>query len=343
MSSVLSAPASRKALPRIGFLGTGRIGLMRMHSLLEQGIIEPAIVSDPSAEMLGAAQELVPQAVSVSSLGEMLEHDLDGIVIATPSALHAEQAIQALERGVAVFCQKPLGRTASEVEAVINAAQAADRLLGLDLSYRYTGGMEQLRSAVRSGALGDVFAADLVFHNAYGPDKPWFFDKALSGGGCVMDLGVHLVDLALWTLDFPEVTAVTGHLFSKGAPIARDSPIVEDFATATMTLASGAVVRIACSWNLHAGRDAVIGADFYGPQGGASFCNVDGSFMDFNAWHHTGTRSVPLADPPDDWSGRAIGAWAKRLGENPRFDASAHQFGVVADVLDRIYARQEAQ
>jgi predicted dehydrogenase len=48
-----------------------------------------------------------------------------------------------------------------------------------------------------------VFAVDLVFHNAYGPDKPWFYDPELSGGGCVMDLGVHLVDLALWSLDFP--------------------------------------------------------------------------------------------------------------------------------------------
>lgn len=343
MRSVSGALASPKALPRIGFLGTGRIGLMRMQSLLEEGIVEPAIVSDPSDEMLGAAQQLVPQAVSAASLDEMLERDLDGIVIATPSALHAEQAIRALERGVAVFCQKPLGRTAGEVETVINAAQAADRLLGLDLSYRYTAGMEQIRSVVRSGALGDVFAADLVFHNAYGPDKPWFFDKALSGGGCVMDLGVHLVDLALWTLDFPEVTTVTGHLFSKGAPIARDSATVEDFAIATMTLATGAVVRIACSWHLHAGRDAVIGAEFYGPRGGASFSNVGGSFLDFNARHHTGTRSVSLADPPDNWSGRAISAWAKQLGENPGFDASARQFGVVADVLDRIYMRQEVR
>jgi predicted dehydrogenase len=62
---------------------------------------------------------------------------------------------------------------------------------------------------MRSGELGRVFAVDLVFHNAYGPDKPWFYDPELAGGGCVMDLGVHLVDLALWSLDFPGVTAVT--------------------------------------------------------------------------------------------------------------------------------------
>ena len=337
MSSVTSKAQS--ALPRIGFLGTGRIGQIRMHSLLDEALVEPVVISDPSPEMTEAAHQLAPQAALAASLDEMLELDLDGIVIATPSALHAEQSIRALERGLAVFCQKPLGRTKAEVSAVIDAARAADRLLGLDLSYRYTEGMQQIRSLVQSGALGQVFAADLAFHNAYGPDKPWFFDKALSGGGCVMDLGVHLVDLALWTLDFPEVDTVTGHLFSCGAPIARDSDTVEDFATATITLATGAVVRITCSWHLHAGRDAVIGADFYGTQGGASFSNVGGSFFDFAARHHTRTQSVSLAEPPDAWSGRAIVHWAASLAQGGRFDESATEFGVVADVLDRIYAR----
>ena len=67
-------------------------------------------------------------------------------------------------------------------------------------------------------ALGRTYAVDLVFHNAYGPDKAWFYDPALSGGGCVMDLGVHLVDLALWALDFPAVTKVSS-TFVAGWPV----------------------------------------------------------------------------------------------------------------------------
>jgi predicted dehydrogenase len=339
MSTQMPLPEPRIRPPRVGFLGTGRIGLIRMQSLLEQGLVEPAVISDPVPEMLGAAARLAPQAALAKSLEELLEFDLDGVVIATPSALHATQTIQALECGVAVFCQKPLGRTHAEVAAVVDAAQAADRALGVDLSYRCTGGMQHIRSLVRSGELGEVFAADLVFHNAYGPDKPWFFDKALSGGGCVMDLGVHLVDLALWTLDFPEVTTVTSHLFSGGRPIARDGDTVEDFATATLGLATGTVVRISCSWHLHAGRDAVIGADFYGTKGGASLANVAGSFLDFAAYRHAGTATSTLADPPDAWPGRAVAEWVSRLSEGGRYDPSARQFAVVADVLDRIYAR----
>ncbi|MFY0581591.1 Gfo/Idh/MocA family protein [Cystobacter fuscus] len=127
----------------------------------------------------------------MDSLEALLDLGLDGVVIATPSAFHAEQSVRALERGVAVFCQKPLGRTQEEVRRVVDAARAADRLLGVDLSYRFTTGMRRLRECIQSGALGDIHAVNLVFHNAYGPDKAWFYDPRLSGGGCVMDLGIH--------------------------------------------------------------------------------------------------------------------------------------------------------
>lgn len=337
--SALSPMTQDQAIPRVGFLGTGRIGLNRMQSLVDASLVQPVAVSDPSPAMAEAAQALAPAAAIAEGLDDLLEHDLDGVVIATPSALHAKQSIKALDQGMAVFCQKPLGRTKAEVDAVVEAARLADRVLGVDLSYRYTEGMQQIFSLVRSGALGEIFAADLVFHNAYGPDKPWFFDKVLSGGGCVMDLGVHLVDLALWVLDFPSVASVTSNLFKAGKPLPSDSAEVEDFAVATITLSTGAVVRITTSWHVHAGRHAVIAADFYGTKGGASFSNVDGSFFDFTARHNTGTESKTLASPPDDWSGRAAAAWAASLAKGGRFDPAAHEFSAVADVLDRIYSR----
>ena len=181
-----------------------------------------------------------------------------------------------------------------------------------------------------------VFAADLAFHNAYGPDKPWFYDPALSGGGCLMDLGVHLVDLALWTLDFPDVTTVSGNLLTAGEP---PGGRVEDYAVATLELATGTVVRLACSWRLHAGRDAVISAAFHGTAGGAALHNVDGSFYDFTAERYRGTAREPLATPPDEWGGRAAADWALRLAAGERFDPAAERLVDVARVLDRIYGR----
>jgi predicted dehydrogenase len=322
--------------PRIGFLGTGWIGRHRMQAILATGAVEAAVIADPSPEMAAEAQRLAPSARLVSDLDALLATGVDGVVIATPSALHAEQSMRALERGVAVFCQKPLGRTAAETQAAVDAARRADRLLAVDLSYRFTEGMRRIRDLVSTGELGRVFAADLAFHNAYGPDKPWFYDPALSGGGCLMDLGVHLVDLALWTLDFPDVTTVSGNLLTAGEPPAGR---VEDYAVATLELATGSIVRLACSWRLHAGRDAVISAAFHGTAGGAALHNVDGSFYDFTAERYRGTAREPLVTPPDEWGGRAAADWALRLAAGERFDPAAERLVDVARVLDRIYGR----
>ncbi len=264
---------------------------------------------------------------------------LDGIVIATPNALHADQAIQALRAGCAVFCQKPLGRSAAESLAVVDAARASDRLLCVDLSYRFTDAMRRIREEARQGTLGRLFSADLTFHNAYGPDKPWFYDRALSGGGCLIDLGVHLVDLALWMLDFPEVVSASGALYAKGRRLQPGDPAVEDYAVATLELEGGRTARIACSWNLHAGCDAVISAAFHGDGGGARFANVGGSFYDFRAERLQATAHESLAEPPDAWGGRAAVDWARRLARGDRFDPEAERLVQVAQVLDQIYGR----
>jgi predicted dehydrogenase len=325
--------------PRVGFLGVGWIGRHRMEAMLETGAIEAAAIAEPSDEAAAEAAKLAPGAERVDGLEALLALGLDGVVIATPSALHAEQSIAALERGAAVFCQKPLGRTAAEAQAVVDAARAADRLLAVDLSYRFTEGMGRIRELVRSGELGRVHAADLVFHNAYGPDKAWFYDRALSGGGCVMDLGVHLVDLALWAMDFPEVSRVSAHLSAGGEPLGRAPDRVEDYAVATLELAAGTVVRLACSWRLQAGQEAVISGSFYGTEGGAALHNVGGSFYDFTALRYRGTERETLSSPPEAWGGRAGADWARRLAAGERFDPEAQRLVEVAGVLDRIYGR----
>jgi predicted dehydrogenase len=310
-----------------------------MQAIIEADVADVVAIADPSPEMAAEAQKLAPDAKIVASLDDILDAQVDGVVIATPSAMHAEQSIRALSHGVAVFCQKPLGRTATETQAVIDAGRQADRLIGVDFSYRYTEGMQRIAEIVRAGELGRVFAVDLVFHNAYGPDKAWFYDPAQSGGGCVMDLGVHLVDLALWVLEFPEVTGVSSKLFAGGELLGRAPDRVEDYAIARLQLSSGAAVQLACSWRLAAGRDAIISAAFYGTDGGAALHNVEGSFYDFIAERYRGTACETLASPPDAWGGRAGVDWAKRLAAGARFSADAEKLVAVSRVLDQIYGR----
>jgi predicted dehydrogenase len=303
--------------PRLGFLGVGWIGRNRLEAIKASGVADVAAVADPAVD--GAA----------ASLDELLEQELDGVVIATPSALHAEQAIAALEGGLAVFCQKPLALDAASAQRVVDAAAAADRLLAVDFCYRFTEAARTVKALADGGELGDVYAVDLVFHNAYGPDKPWTRDPALSGGGCVIDLGIHVIDLALWTLRFPGVRRVTGVLH--GEPL-------EDYAAAQLDLEDSAV-RLACSWRLHAGRDCVFEASFYGTRGGASIRNVAGSFYDFGAERYDGTQTRRMVNPPDEWGGRAAVDWARRLGAGERFDPAARENVRVHEVLDGVYGR----
>jgi predicted dehydrogenase len=324
---------------RLGFLGVGWIGRHRLEAVAASGVAEIAAMADPSDADLEAARALAPNAAIHRSVEALLEEQLDGIVIATPSALHADQAVAALERGLAVFCQKPLGRTAGEVEQMVAAAASADRLLGADFSYRTLDGVRRIRELVERGALGRVFALDLVFHNAYGPDKEWFYDRARSGGGCVMDLGVHLADLALWLLRWPEVCLVGSRLYAGGELLGPEDDRVEDYAVATLDLAGGTVVRLACSWRLSAGKEAVIEAGVHGTEGGAFLRNVNGSFYDFMAEHCVGTRRELLAEPPDPWGGRAVVWWAERLAAGARFDPAAWHYLDSARVVDAIYGR----
>jgi predicted dehydrogenase len=300
--------------PQLGFLGVGWIGRSRLDAIARSGAATVAAIADPGVE--GA----------LPSLDALLGEELDGVVIASPSALHAEQALAVLERGLPVFCQKPLALDAASTRAVVDAARRADVLLGVDLSYRHTAAARAVLEAAAS--IGEPVAAELVFHNAYGPDKAWFYEPELSGGGCLLDLGVHLIDLALALLPGPpRVLARSLH----GSP-------VEDLAVAQLEI-GGVPVRLACSWRLHAGRECVIEATVYGTEGGVSLRNVDGSFYDLVAERYDGTETTVLAAPPDDWPGRAAVEWAQRVAEGERFDPAAERLVAVAETIDAIYGR----
>jgi predicted dehydrogenase len=318
-------------LPRLGFLGVGWIGRHRMESLARAGLAQVAAVADPQAEALEAAAELAPQAVRASSLEELLEHELDGVVIATPSALHADQVVAALERGLAVFCQKPLARNREETRRVLGAARAADRLLGVDLSYRHVEALRVAQALAADGEIGDVHSLDLAFHNAYGPDKPWFTDAELAGGGCLIDLGTHLVDLALWFTGASEYEVETARTLS------LHGHAVEDQASAELTLALDQRARLACSWFQPAGGECAFECTAWGSEGAVCVRNVGGSFYDFRAELWRGTAVEALVEPPDAWGGRAIGAWAQRLAGDAGYDRAADELELLAQVIDDVY------
>jgi predicted dehydrogenase len=196
--------------------------------------------------------------------------------------------------------------------------------------------MGELRRRIGAGMLGEITAIDLEFHNAYGPDKQWCFDKRLAGGGCMLDLGVHLLDLALWLQEGATLELLDAHRFAQGRIAQRDE--IEDQAYAELRQSNGAVVRLACSWHAQIGCDAVIEMRMLGSKGGALWRNVGGSFYDFELFACRGAQRETLARGPDEWGPRALAAWAHRLAQDRSFDAGAVEFARSAELIDAIYA-----
>jgi predicted dehydrogenase len=115
---------------------------------------------------------------------------------------------------------------------------------------------------------------------------------------------------------------------------------LEDHALAQLQFDSGTTARLACSWNLPAGCDAVIEATFYGTQGSASLRNVRGSFYDFTAEHCVGTGRRVIASDDAAWGGRTACNWIRNLGDGRGFDPAAGRLRDVSELVDRIYGRE---
>lgn len=324
--------------PRLAFVGVGWIGRARMESVVRAGAADAAAVVDLDEELAAKAAAEVECDRVGTSLAAALTQPCDGVVLATPSALHAEQALEVLDRGLPVFCQKPLARTTAETTAIVEAARRNDLLLGVDLSYRHVEAFAAARAAIAAGELGRPYALELTFHNAYGPDKGWALDPALSGGGCVIDLGTHLVDLALQVFE-DEPVAVNSALFARGERLPAGSGRVEDHAVAQLDFGDGRVARLACSWFMASGRDAVIEAHVHGTEGGVAVRNLGGSFYDFIGERYRDGSVEVLAMPPDDWGGRALLAWARALRNGGGFDPEVESSIRIARVIDAIYGR----
>ncbi len=323
----------------LGFLGVGWIGKSRMEAIANAELATIKAMADTSEDNLRTAVKSLANVYQCNTLEDLLQQDLDGVVIATPSALHALQSIQVLQSDKAVFCQKPLGRTAEEAANIVDLAREKNKLLGVDFSYRHTC-YRHVHDLIQSGELGEIYAMELVFHNAYGPDKPWFYNPELAGGGCLIDLGVHLIDLALWSLDFPELQVDCSQLFSQGQRLPKLAEnTVEDYATANLSINDGPVINISCSWNLPAGKEAEIQVNVYGTKAGAGFRNINGSFYDFEALKFNGTQAEVLFTGKDDWGGRAAVAWVEKLADGMGYDPEIESAVEVAKIIDKVYGR----
>ena len=275
---------------RAGIIGCGGIAQEgHIPGLLAAGVDVGAVCDANEARAQEVGERFGVASVYADYVELLARPDLDLVTIGLPNALHASVAVAALEAGKHVLCEKPMSIDSGGAEAMVAAARASGRLLSVNQHMRFDRTALALRDVVASGVLGDVYLVDvrMTRQNGIPGFGSWFTNRDLAGHGALFDIGVHMLDLALFVLGFPEVVAVKGYLGARlgesgvglgtwGIDRTRAGRFdVDDTATATLTLAGGGQIRLHVAWAAFAPAEQRI--TLYGTRGGADRSGVEGS------------------------------------------------------------------
>ncbi len=324
-SAAADPDASSGALG-LGFAGLGWMGESLIKELGAFPGLRLAAVQDAGGELaaeVAARYGAGWHGTDYEAL--ILAPEVDVVVISTPNVLHAPQAQAALRAGKHVLVQKPLALTPQEARDTVDLAERVCKLLFVDYSYRFLETVQVLRAALpRIGRIRRISAA---FHNLYGPGKDWSFEPRFSGGGALVDLGVHLLDLAL---DLLKPTSV--HLDRAELSLARGFR-VEDAARLMMRL-DDVPLNLEVSWQAQLPLTD-ISLELDGEQGRLRWENVDGSFFRFR----TLQDGVCLLHRETTLRADTLGAFCRALAR--RTAPPVHL--VVYDLLAQAYASRRAE
>lgn len=225
----------------------------------------------------------VPQRYT--SVADMLANErLDVVSVATPNRYHKELALAAFAAGCHVLCEKPMAMSAAEGREMLAAAQQAGKRLMINFSYRFSDQSVALKQQVDSGMLGDIYFARTVWHRRRGLPGfgGWFGQKELSGGGPLIDLGVHRLDLALWLMGYPRPVWVLGSTYNPigSAMAARQGKQfdVEDLAVGLVKFENGATLELEASWATNMKESEFMETRLYGTKAGLVQRNLDETY-----------------------------------------------------------------
>jgi len=238
---------------RIALLGCGRIALGR-HLRILAGLSHARIVAvvDPDAGARDRAKLIVPGAAGHAALDDLASDAADAVVITSPTPLHADHAEQAFARGWHVYLEKPVGVSIDQAERVRHAWRESGRVGMIGFNYRFHPLAQHARAAVDAGELGRLVAMRSVFASP-GREHPGWKQHRDSGGGAMLDLAIHHVDLFRFITHQP-VTAVRGWLASRHTE--------HDTAGVELTLGDGLLGQITVAMNaVDDDRLEVIGED----------------------------------------------------------------------------------
>jgi predicted dehydrogenase len=284
-----SATEDKHVSYRLGIIGAGSIGRMHARSAAAIGVEVAAFCdSDPEARRLATDEHR--RALTLETIEELLElDDVPAVVVATPNALHKPHAIAALRAGKDVLLEKPMALTAADCDDILAVQNETGRHVMLSFVCRCAPTTAIVRRFIESGKLGRIYHAKATWYRRRGIPGlgGWFTTKAQSGGGVLIDLGVHMIDLILELTGRPRVTRVSGtcsstfgspidrYLFTDmyaGPPRPEGTFDVEDAATGLLRCDDGLVAELNTFWAGNLPDDVLPnGIILMGEQGGCYY------------------------------------------------------------------------
>lgn len=280
---------------RIGFIGAGMMGALHLQHFSRLPDVEMAALADSNPVRLREAKATFGIAAAYSDGAQLIaEADVDGVVIAVPNRLHATLAIAALRAGRHVLLEKPMATSAAEARAIIEAEKASGRKLLIGHHMRWSWPFAAIRPQVEAGEFGDLYYVKAGWFRRKGIPA-WgspYTSQAHMGGGAAVDIGVHMLDLAMHLIGGDRrPVAVFGAAYSKIGPQRlglgswgernmAGAFDVDDLAAAMIRLDNGAVINLEVSWA--AFTDAEENGPYLhlmGDKGGVSVRNAAGKWM----------------------------------------------------------------
>jgi predicted dehydrogenase len=269
---------------RFGVLGAGQISRIACHEINGHASARVVAATDPHPERLAELSVALGGLRTYSDNEALLaDPDIDAVFIATPNAFHAPLAQLALQHGKHVIVEKPFATNAAEALATIQQAELAGKLLSVGMNQRFRPESQRVAQLVRQGTLGRVYHAKAFWCRRAGIPKlgTWFGKQALAGGGALYDIGVHLLDLALFTMNQFEPRSVTGQVYTTFGPrglgeggwglsdATHPEFDVDDGATALLRFADGATLTLDVSWAIHQKDPDRMNVVLHGSEAGA--------------------------------------------------------------------------
>jgi predicted dehydrogenase len=271
-----------KQILRAGVLGCGAIGTRGHIPGFQAAGIEVVAVCDANLSRAQSVAKEMHIARAYSDYKELLaDKEVDVVSVGLPNYLHTPVTIAALEAGKHVLCEKPFATSSADAERMIATAQRTGKMLSINQHMRFEGTSRAMREAVAAGRMGRVYLADVRMIRSAGIPGygSWFTNKDMAGAGALFDIGVHMLDLAMFILGFPKVTGVRGSMSTAlgdqkiglgGWGVDRGTEgryDVDDTAIANIALADGGLIRLIVTWAAFAQSEERV--TLFGTGGGA--------------------------------------------------------------------------